>query len=172
MTITEARATGSDETRPVPRRAPIGSRRRRWIAGTLAVLVAAAAVGIMAGNEVQANSRFDQAHRRLDSLHARTVVVDARLVAARADLAALNNQVAADTAVLAADTAKLDSALAALAQSRQSVASQSASIGNLQTCLGGVEEALNALSVGDQNHAVAALRAVASACTSAVGAGA
>lgn len=172
MTITEVRATGSDESRAVLRQPGARSRWRRWVAGTLVLLAVAAAVGVMAGNEVQANTRFDRAHRALDSAHAQTVVVDAHLAAARADLAALNSQVAADSAVLTTDTAKLDGALAVLAQSQQSVATQSASIGSLHTCLGGVEEALNALSLGDQKHAVAALRAVASACTAAVGTGA
>ena len=165
MTITEVRATGSDESLGVPSRVGSRARRRRWIAGALLVLVVAVAVAVMAGNEVQANSRFDQAHRSLDAVQARTVGVDARLIAARADLAAVDGQVTTDSAVLATDTSNLDSALVALAQSRESVATQSTSIGSLQTCLGGVEKALNALSIRDQKHAVAALQAVASACT-------
>ncbi len=133
-------------------------------------VVAVATIGIMVGNEIQANTRFDQARRSLASVDTRTSLVDARLAAARSDLATLESQVTADSAVLAADTSTLDGALVALAESRQDVTSQSAVIGNLQTCLGGVEKALNALSLADQKDAVAALRAVATACTAAVSA--
>jgi uncharacterized protein HemX len=171
MTITEVRETGSDESRPVPPGARPRAGRRRWMAVALLLLVAAAAIGVMAGNEVQANSRFDQAHRSLVATRAGTGVVDARLAAARADLATLDGQVSADSAVLAADTSTLDSALVELAESRESVANQSTAIGDLHTCLGGVEKALNALSLNDQAHAVAALQAVATACTAAVGNG-
>ena len=44
---------------------------------------------------------------------------------------------------------------------------QKAQIGSLQTCLGGVERALNALSVGGQDHAIEELQAVTSSCLSA-----
>jgi hypothetical protein len=41
---------------------------------------------------------------------------------------------------------------------------------DLQLCLAGVEQALNALSVNDQPHAIAALDAVSTSCTVAVAA--
>ena len=120
------------------------------------------------GNEVQANTRFDRAHRTLDGVRSRTVAVDRDLVTARADLTTLDGQVTQDSAVLATDTSRLDTALVALTESREDDANQSTAITNLQTCLGGVEKALNALSVGDQPSAVAALEAVATPCSSAV----
>ena len=172
MTITEDRAAGNEESLPAPPRDRPRPRGRRWLTGAVVFLVAVAAIGVMAGNEVQANTRFDQARRSLESVDARTSAVDSRLAAARADLATLDGQVSADSAVLAADTTTLDGALVALAESRQDVTSQSAVIGSLQACLGGVEKALNALSLADQKDAVAALQAVATACTVAVSAGA
>ncbi len=131
-------------------------------------VVVAASLAIMIGNEVQANTRYDRAHRALDVTEARTAAVDRDLVTARADLTDLQGQVTQDSAVLSSDTTKLDSALVALTDSRASDASQSTAIGSLQTCLSGVEQATNALSLGDQAHAVAALDAVATACSSAV----
>ncbi len=167
MATTEVRATGNDEPRAA-RRPPGGRGRRRWVLGILAFVVLAAAVGIATGNEVQANTRFDRAHRTLDGVRSRTVAVDRDLVTARADLTTLDGQVTQDSAVLATDTSRLDTALVALTESREDDANQTTAITNLQTCLGGVEKALNALSVGDQPSAVAALEAVATPCSSAV----
>jgi chromosome segregation ATPase len=131
-------------------------------------VVLAAALGYLVGNEVQANTQFDRAHRSLDITRARIDGVDGQLATVRSQLTDLQGQVTQDSATLAADTTKLNGAKVALANSQANNSRQSTVISNLHTCLGGVEEALNALSVGDQSHAVAALDAVAASCESAV----
>ena len=49
-------------------------------------------------------------------------------------------------------------------QAQKDASDKSSYIANLKTCQGGVQQALNALSVGDENHAVSALNGVSAAC--------
>ena len=166
MTTTEVRAAG-DALEVVDNRPE--RRRRRWRAALIAVLVVAlaSALGYLVGNEVQSNTQFDQAHRSLDVTRGRIHGVDADLAAVQQQLAGLRGQVTQDSAALAADTAKLNGVKVALANSQANVSRQNSAIGSLYTCLGGVEQALNALSLGDQAHGLAALDAVASSCRAA-----
>ena len=167
MTTTEVRGAGA--ALPVVDTVPERPRRRHWRTALIALLavVLASALGYLVGNEVQANTQFDQAHRSLDLTRGRIHGVDVDLAAVQRQLAGMRGQVTQDSATLAADTAKLNSVKATLESSQANVSRQSAAIGSLHTCLGGVEEALNALSLGDQRHGLAALNAVASSCRAA-----
>lgn len=169
MTTTEVRTADQGVEAPDEQSGPQG-RRRRLVVLTLTFVVLAAALGFLVGNEIQANTQFDETHHTLDVTQAGTMRVDAKLSVVRGQLSDLQGQVSQDSAVLATDTTELNSVKVALANSLATVSRQSSDIGNLHTCLGGVEEALNALSVGDQNHALAALDAVATSCDSAVAA--
>jgi hypothetical protein len=163
MTTTEVRAAG--DVLEVPDPGPERRRHHRRVA-LLAVLgvLLASALGYLVGNEIQANTQFDQAHHGLDVTRGRIHRIDADLTAVQHQLAGLRGQVTQDSATLAADTAKLNGVKAALANSQATVSRQNAAIGSLHTCLGGVEEAVNALSLGDQSHGLAALDAVAPSC--------
>lgn len=167
MTTTEVRAGGDaldvvDDGAGQRRR-----RRRRAAVVAFLVVVLASTLGYLVGNEVQSNTQFDQAHRSLDVTRGRIHGVDADLAVVRRQLADLRGQVTQDSATLAADTAKLNGVKVALANSQANVSRQNSAIGSLHTCLGGVEEALNALSLGDRAHGLAALDAVAPSCNSA-----
>jgi hypothetical protein len=80
----------------------------------------------------------------------------------------VNSQVTVDSKALAQDTTQLQGVKQALVKAQVDVTSQTSTIGDLHTCLGGVEQALNALAVADQNHAIAALNAVSANCAKAV----
>jgi hypothetical protein len=170
MTTTENPSTGSNSDLPVD--GTLGRPRfRRWvgIVGTFAVF--AGTLGYVTGNEVQANTQFDQTHRSLDATRQRIASVGHALTVVRHDLDVVNGQVAVDSTTLANDTTKLDGARTALVNAQANVTQQSSATVNLHTCLGGVERALNALALGDPNGAVGALTAVAGSCSSAVTAG-
>ena len=128
----------------------------------------AGTLGYVTGNEVQANTQFDQTHRILDATRWRLALAAHDLAAVRHDLVVVNGQVAVDSTTLANDTTKLDGASTALANAQVNVSHQTSSTANLHTCLGGVQRALNALALGDPNRAVGALTAVAGSCQSAV----
>ncbi len=166
MTTTEVRADGNAlvvvDDRPSRRRRP-----GRVASIVLLVVVLATALGYLVGNEVQADTQFDQAHHSLDVTQVRIRGVEADLTTVQRQLSGLRGQVTQDSATLAADTATLNDVKAALANSQANVSRQNSAIGSLDTCLAGVEQALNALSLGDQKHGLAALDAVASSCRAA-----
>ena len=170
MSTTEVREAGSNPDGLVDRR-PRRNRLRTWIAIVATFAIFSGALGYVTGNEVQANTQFDQTHRTLDATRLRITTVGHDLAVVRHDLDVVNGQVAVDSTTLANDTTKLDGARTALADAQANVSKQSSAIGSLHTCLGGVEQALNALALGDENRAVRALNAVAGSCTSAVAAG-
>jgi septal ring factor EnvC (AmiA/AmiB activator) len=165
MTTTDVRV--ADDIDPAGEQPDRHRRYGRSALVVVLVVLLVSALGYLVGNEVQANTQFDQAHRSLDVTRGRIHGVDADLTAVRRQLAGLQGQVKQDTAALAADTAKLNGVKVALANSQANVSRQNSAIGSLYTCLGGVEEALNALSLGDQKHGLAALDAVAASCRSA-----
>jgi chromosome segregation ATPase len=98
--------------------------------------------------------------------HVKAVV--AEMSTLRRDLQTVNGRIDQSTTALAQDKTQLRGVEAALSKSQADMARQGSSITDLQNCLGGVEEALNALSVGDQASAVAALNAVSASCNEAV----
>jgi uncharacterized membrane protein len=170
MTTTEVRITESSPDYPIDRPAK-RSRLWGWVAVVGTFVVFAGTLGYVTGNEVQANTQFDQTHRLLDTTRLRIAGVVHDLTVVRHDLDVVTGQVAVDSTTLANDTTKLDGARTALANAQTNVSQQTSATVNLDTCLGGVERALNALALGDPNRAVRALTAVAGSCISAVAAG-
>jgi septal ring factor EnvC (AmiA/AmiB activator) len=147
---------------------PVGPSRRRGWGVFLVVLVVLAAVGLVVDNEVQTDHRFDRTQQSLDTTRNQLDLARADLTQLRQDLHVVEGQVNRSQTALNIDFAQLLQTQVALRKSEGTVASQSASISTLQTCLQGITGALNALSVGDQHTAIAALDAVSSSCQSAV----
>ena len=149
---------------------PPARRARRWVAGLAAFLVVAGVLGLVANDEVRANTRFDGSHAALPVTRQRTAAVRADLTTVRNGLHVVDGQVAQDRVALARDTTQLQQVVQALADARANLDRQTRDASDLRTCLSGVEQALNALSVADRGHAISALGAVAAACNAAVSA--
>jgi hypothetical protein len=132
------------------------------------VVAFGSSVGALVHNEVQANAQYTATHLSLTSLQHHLKVVLADVTSARRGFDANNSQLHQVTALLANDTAQLQAAQTELGDAQGHVAAQGISINDLHSCLGGVEQALNALSVGDQGSAIAALDLVAASCLRAV----
>ncbi len=167
--VTECTLGASDGSAPAQR----PNRRRSRLDIALVCTVCAALVGasaLVAVNERHVDTRFDQVQRSLDATRSQIALAGADLATVRSDLGTVDGQVNEDAAALAQDTAQLQSVESALTSARAHVSNQTSTIGDLTTCLGGVEQAQNALSVGDQTHAIDALDAVSSSCTSALAA--
>jgi septation ring formation regulator EzrA len=118
----------------------------------------------VAGNELQANTQFHQASQSLDQTDGHIDVAVARLKTVRNDLQFLNTQIDVSQKALTSDTTLLEGIRSALTEAQQGVSEKALYITNLKTCQTGVEQALNALSVGDETHAVAALGNVSTPC--------
>jgi chromosome segregation ATPase len=142
--------------------------RKRWIIGGLVFALLAGALGYVTGNERQANTEFDQTHSTLNMTTHRTDTALAELRTVRHELDVVNGQVSTDSTALSQDTAQLQGVQKALSGAEAAVVHQTSTIGDLQACLGGIEQALNALAVRDQTHAIAALDAVSTSCANAV----
>jgi flagellin-like hook-associated protein FlgL len=138
--------------------------RRRWYWAVVAVILFGGLLASVIGNEVQATNRFDTAHHSLLANRYGIDLVVADLTGAQRQLAAVDGQVSGASTALTQETAELKAAQTALSSAQSHVSQQSTTIGALHVCLGGVEQALTALSVNDQAHAIAALQSVASSC--------
>jgi hypothetical protein len=143
------------------------SRRARWVLGLAAGALFAAAVGLLIGDQVQAHDRYDRAQTALGATRQRTHTVSAQLAEVRHDLSVLETQVGSDNTALSQDASLLLGAQTSLAAAQSHVTQQASLITSLQTCLVGVEQALNALAVGSQANAIAALDSVSTSCTAA-----
>jgi hypothetical protein len=144
------------------------SRQRRPWRAVLAALVVLAALGLVASNEVHTDHAFDHTRRSLMTNEQQLTTVRTELAQLRHALRVVDGQAAHTKAVLTTDFAQLLSTEVALAKSEGTASSQGTAITTLQLCLGGVTQALNALSVGDQQTAIAALNDVRTSCQSAV----
>ena len=147
------------------------TRRFRWFVGLAVFAVFAAGLGYVTGNEVQANTQFDQTHHSLDTTRHHIAIVLGDLAVVRHGLRIIDGQITAGSVALAQDTSELKAVQTALVNAQANVSHQTVTIGNLQTCLGGVEQALNALAVADQNQAISALNSVTTSCASVVASG-
>ncbi len=158
-------ATVSAGSRPVVRQ-----RRRHlwaWVVTFACVALVGSALGYLLEGAAQANHAYDRARASLFTTRHHTTVVSHELAQARTDLALLTRQVGNDTTALSQDTSALQGARAALSAAENHVSQQATLLTSLNTCLGGVEQALNALSVGNQSSAVAALNGVSQSCSAA-----
>lgn len=134
------------------------------------VLLVGAALSYLLYDAVQANHRYDRARASLHITRRDTAFVSFELAKARTDLSLLSRQVGNDTTALSQDASALQGAQTALSAAQAHVSQQSTLITSLNTCLGGVEQALNALSVGNQVSAIVALHGVSQSCSAAVAA--
>jgi hypothetical protein len=158
------------DRRPVPTapaRRRRATRRARWILCGAAGALLVAALGYLVVDQVQAYDRFGRAQTSLGVTRQRTHTVSVPLAEVRRDLSVLKTPVGSDSTALSQDSSQLLEAQTALAAAQAHVTQQASLIGSLQTCLVGVEQALNALSVGSQPRAIAALNSVSSSCTAA-----
>jgi chromosome segregation ATPase len=143
-------------------------RRRTWFIWFVAFAVFATGLGYLVGNQIQSNTQFDRTHGSLTLTRHDIGVVRADLTSVRRDLRAVDHQAHQSATALSSDTAQLHQVQTALTQAEANVSNQGSDISALQSCLSGVEQALNALSVGDEQTAVDALTAVSSSCKSAL----
>jgi hypothetical protein len=164
----EPQAPVPASARPEVRRHP--SRPWAWAVTFACVAVVGSALGYLLHDAVRANHAYDRARASLFTTRHHTTVVSHELARARTDLALLTHQVGSDTTALSQDTSALQGARAALSSAENHVSQQATLLTSLNTCLGGVEQALNALSVGSQSSAVAALHGVSQSCSAAVAA--
>lgn len=156
-------------TGPTPRRRH--PRWARWVVSIAAGALFATVLGYLIADQEQARDQYGRAHTALGVTRQRTDTVTAQLAEVRHDLSLLENQVGTDTTALSQDAAQLLGAQTSLAAAQAHVTQQASLITSLQTCLVGVEQALNALAVGQQAKAIAALNSVSSSCTAAEAAG-
>jgi hypothetical protein len=146
-------------------------RWARWVVCIAAGALFATALGYLIADQEQAHDEYGRAHNALGVTRQRTDTTTAQLAEVRRDLSLLETQVGTETTALSRDASQLLGAQTALATAQAHVTQQASLITSLQTCLVGVEEALNALAVGQQPKAIAALNSVASSCTAAEAAG-
>jgi chromosome segregation ATPase len=124
-------------------------------------------LGLLVSDQVTADDRSHRAQASLGVTRQETHSVSAQLAALRRDLNVLETQVGSDSTALSQDASQLLGAQTSLAAAQVHVTRQSSLITSLQTCLVGVEQALNQLSVGQQEGAIASLNSVASSCSDA-----
>jgi hypothetical protein len=136
----------------------------------VAVSVFGAALGYVVRDEVAANGRFALAHHQLDVTRGELAAMVTVLASLRHELTTVDDQVQQTGSDVASDTSQLESVRADLVSAQDHVTQQGQSIVSLQACLSGVEQALNALSVGDQGSTIAALDTSATSCQSALAA--
>ncbi len=152
-------------TEPTPRqRLP---RWVRWVMGIAAGALVATALGYLIADQEQARDQYGRSHTALGVTRQRAHAVSAQLAEVRRDLSLLETQVGSDTTALSQDASELLGAQTSLASAQSHVTQQASLISSLQTCLVGVEQALNALAVGKQANAIAALNSVSTSCTAA-----
>jgi hypothetical protein len=134
----------------------------------LVLVVVGTALGLVAGDVARTNRQFDRAQQSLDLAQVHTRAVLAQDAHVRQELGEVSVQVFLATKALAQDAADLTTAQSDLVVARADISDQTTVIADLQTCLGGVQQALNALSVDDQDRAIDALDSVTPECNGAV----
>ncbi len=140
------------------------SHRARWILVVAAAALLAAALGPLIADQVTQYDRYNRSQTSLGVTRQKTHTVSVQLADLRRDLGVLRTQVGSDTTALNQDASQLLGAQTSLNAARTHVTQQASLITSLQTCLVGVEQALNALAVGKQAKAIAALNAFSTSC--------
>ena len=145
--------------------------RAAWRSAMAAAAASAAVVGVLVADMVHQRERGDRAQRALDSTQRMAATVSADLSGLRHSLDRLTTQVSRDTATLQQDAETLRGAGSALQTTQAHVRAQGTQIGAVHTCLSGVQQALNALSVGNQNDALWFVTIVSPSCSAAAASG-
>ncbi len=165
------RAAGSPDPSPSSstERWHFGVRVRWWARWRLPVVYATAVIllGVGLAMAVGSHDRLrttDDRVRADRALLAKTIL---RAHRAGAELEAVSGQAAVAGRMLAAETSELAATEAQLASTEANVFANGVSINDLDTCLSGVEQALNLISLGDQQSAAGTLDAVAASCRAA-----
>lgn len=166
MGTTSLLQTDHPSVLPAPPARP-GARRARWIVGVAAGALLAVTLGLLVSDQVTADDRSHRAKTSLGVTRQEAHSVSAQLAELRRDLSVLETQVGSDSTALSQDASQLLGAQTSLAAAQAHVTQQSSLITSLQTCLVGVQQALNQLSVGEQEGAIASLNSVASSCATA-----
>jgi len=167
-----ANALATEGEPGAPEAVPVySSRIRGWLAGVVASALLVVALGYLTSDEIRADNGFDRAHASLDVTRHHDAQVRSELSAVRSSLREVDGEVDQDQAVLTRDTTELTGVQSSLSIAGATISRQKEDIGDLQSCLSGVEQALNALAVHDQPHAIDALDAVTATCSAAVDAG-
>lgn len=161
-----ARRAQDDNQGRVP---PARRGRRRWRVAVAAVacLLLAVVVAGLVRDQVRVTTRADRVRDTTSAVRHQLHLTTVQLQGVRQQLAAGRQQLGEATTALTADQTQLAGAKSALDHARQHVSQQSSVLADLNACLVGVESSLNALSVGDQPKAVAALTAVEASCKAA-----
>ena len=120
----------------------------------------------MAGSALRATSQFDQAHDSLVQANGRIAAAEAQLTMVQDNLRFLRVQITASQTALSADTSVAGGCSGRPGAGPIGRRHEIRLYRQPEDVPGGIQQALNALSVGDENHAVAALNAVSSACQS------
>lgn len=158
------------EQRPIPTASRPPRRMSgwtRWILWVAGVVIFAAALGYLIPDQVRARDQFAQAQTALGVTRQRMHTAVRLQDEVRRDLSILKTQVGSESTALSQETSQLLGAQTSLAAAKAHVTQQAQLISSLQTCLSGVEQALNALAVGNQSDAIAALNPVSAACSAA-----
>ncbi len=155
-----------------PRRKSVRRRRRRLLA-LVAALCALAMLTAAVRSDLQVRSELRQDRLALGVMRSRLAVTLRRLTSVQTTLSATKGerdtlQVALKITAweLSGSETNLASTQAKLANANTGLSSDGADIASLNTCLAGVGQALNQISVGDQNGAVTSMSAVAGSCQS------
>ncbi len=146
-----------------------GAARRRMALVALAMVTAAALIWALTASVVQARAELRRTHRSLAEVRIQTRHVLHQITVTTTQIGRVQSTVANLQTTLDGDDATLAKEGQQLSQDQGTLTSQGVSITALGTCLNGVQGAVNALSVGDQGSAVAALDQVNAACATAEG---
>jgi len=161
-------STSTSSLRPAESR-PRGVGVRRWARWRLPAVYAAVAVLLGVGLAV-AFRTHDQLRRTDDRLSAEQTLLHRTVVRAHraeAELGTVSGQATDAGRTLATETSQLATAEAQLASTEANVFTNGVSINNLDACLSGVEQALNLISLADQQAAASTLDSVAASCRAA-----
>lgn len=167
--VANPRSSVHDGSRP-PQTSLRRNRRRLAVVCSVAVVVLVGEA-VLGGSLWRSHATLARDQHALARIQRRLRATDSRLAARRVELAGVRRD-------LTARTGERDAAAAALVQAQQdlgvvkvgvaNVGAQATAnggqIGALSTCLGGAQQAVFHIDAGDTTSAVAALRAVQSAC--------
>ena len=127
-------------------------------------LVLAGLISTLAVTDAHTRTALRRSNATLAEVRTHTHQVLVRLATTRLELAVDRTTQSAAQAALAEVDVQLTSTDSQLSATNSQLTQETAYVDELNSCLSGVEQALNAISVGDTPHAVAALDAVHTVC--------